>query len=428
VVVESEPGTFLYLSALLGGAVRDAATGRRLGSLREIACRTEPPFPRAARLFWRRGLLGGFTEAPWAAVREVGPAGVRLDPSAAAPIPGRPEAADGELLLECDVLDQQVVDTDGAKVVRVNDVHLFLHGLDLYLAHVDIGTRGLLRRLGWERPVVRGVQLLADVRMKESLVSWKHLHLLPAGVEDPHRATSVRLDVAQGSLADLHPAEVADLLEALDARTRDRFFGALPMEAAADALAEAEPGVAQEILGSVEEAKAAHLLEAMDPGEAADVVRDMPRPEAEVLLDAMEPGAADTVRSILTFPEETAGALMTTAFLAADPSWTALRGLQEARRRAPEAEVFNYLFALSPDGVLLGIVSLKEILQAPPRVPIRRMMTTKFVSVGPATPRAEVERIFAKYGLRALPVLDGDGRMLGAIRFRKILEGMARRP
>ena len=277
-VVGTEQGTFLYLSTLLGGPVRDASTGRRVGSLREIACRTDTRYPQAARLFWRRGLLGGLLECPWSSVREVGPRGILVDPSGAAAVEGRPEALNGEILLECDVLDQQVVDTDGAKVVRVNDVHLFAHGTDLYLAHVDIGTRGLLRRLGYERVVVNGVRLLADIRLRENLVAWKHLHLLPSGVEDPHKATSVKLSVSQGRLADLHPAEVADLLEDLDVRTRGKVFEALPMEAAAGALAEARPEVAQEILGSVEEGRAAEILGAMDPGEAAGV---LPGPAGE---------------------------------------------------------------------------------------------------------------------------------------------------
>lgn len=426
-MVGSEQGTFLYFSALLGGAVRDASTGRRLGSLREIAFRTDTPYPQAVRLFWRRGLLGGFVEAPWSAVKEVGPRGVRLDPSSAGPVAGRPEARNGELLLECDVLDQQVVDTDGAKVVRVNDVHLFLLNSDLYLAHVDIGTRGLLRRLGYERVVVHGVRLLTDVRMKENLVAWKHLHLLPSGVEDPHKAATVKLTVSHGRLAELHPAEVADLLEELDPRTRDRVFGALPMGAAADALAEARPEVAQEILGSVEEGKAADLLEAMDPGEAAGVFRDMPKPEADVLLDAMEPEAAETVRALLTHPEETAGGIMSTNYLVADPGWTALHALQEVRRAAAATEVFTYLYVLSPEGVLLGVVSLKQLFQAPPRVPIGKILTAKLVTVRPRTPRAEVQRLFAKYGFRNLPVVDADGRMQGVVRLRRVLELLERR-
>jgi magnesium transporter len=422
VVVESEAGTFLFFSTLLGGAVRDDSTGRSLGSLREIACRTDTPYPQAARLFWRRGLFGAFSEASWSAVRAVGPEGIRIDAAGTTAIPARPQAHAGEVLLECDVLDQQVVDTDGAKVVRINDVHLFVHGTDAYLAHVDIGTRGLLRRLGYEKIVAEGVRLLLDVRLKEHLVAWKHLHLLPSGVGDPHQAAMVKLNVSQGRISDLHPAEVADLLEELDARTRNRVFDALPTEAAADALAEARPRVAQEILGAVEEGKAADILEAMDPGEAADVVRDMPGPEAELLLGAMEPGAAETVRALLSHPEETAGGLMTTKFLVADAGWTALHALQEVRRNSADSEVFTYLYVVSSERVLLGVVTLKQLFQTPPRVAIGKVMSTKLVTVHPWTPRRLVERIFAKYGFRNVPVVDRIGRIQGVVRFRRILE------
>lgn len=427
-VVETEKGTFLYFSTLLGRAVRDDSTGRSLGALREIACRTDTAYPQAARLFWRRGFFGSYAEAPWSSVRAVGPAGIRIDASGASAIHGRPAARSGEVLLECDVLDQQVVDTDGAKVVRINDVHLFLHGTDAYLAHVDIGTRGLLRRLGYERIVAGGVRLLMDVKMKEHLVAWKHLHLLPSGVEDPHQAAMVKLNVSQSRISDLHPAEVADLLEELDARTRDRVFDALPTEAAADALAEARPGVAQEILGAVEEGKAADILEAMDPGEAADVVRDMPGPDAETLLEAMEPEAAETVRALLSHPEESAGGLMTTNYLVADGGWTALHALQEVRRHSADAEVFTYLFVISSEGVLLGVVSLKQLFQAPPRVAIGKVMSTKLVTVHPWTPRKQVERLFGKYGFRNVPVVDRAGRMQGVVRFRRILELLEHRP
>lgn len=427
-VVETEKGTFLYFSTLLGRAVRDDSTGRSLGALREIACRTDTAYPQAARLFWRKGLFGAYSESPWSAVRAVGPGGIRIDASGVAPVPARPEARSGEVLLECDVLDQQVVDTDGAKVVRINDVHLFLHGTDAYLAHVDIGTRGLLRRLGYEKVVAEGVRLLTDVKMKEHLVAWKHLHLLPSGVGDPHQAAMVKLNVSQGRISDLHPAEVADLLEDLDARTRERVFDSLPTEAAAGALAEARPGVAQEILGAVEEGKAADILEAMDPGEAADVVRDMPGPDAEMLLEAMEPEAAETVRALLSHPEESAGGLMTTNYLVADPAWTAVHALQEVRAHSARAEVFTYVFVLNAEGILLGVVSLKQIFQAPPRVPIGKLMTTKIVTLHPATRREEVERIFAKYGFRSVPVVDADGRMQGVVRFRRVLEQLERRP
>ena len=423
---ETEQGSFLFFSGLLGGPVRDASTGRRLGVLREMACRTDTRYPQAVRLFYRTGLLGAFSEVPWSAVHEVTTGEIRVDPAEAARIEGRPEAKAGELLLECDVLDQQVVDTDGAKVVRVNDVHLFLLGTDLYLAHVDIGTRGLFRRLGYERLVVGGVRLLTDVRMQENLVAWKHLHLLPAGVEDPHRGTAVKLNVSQGRLADLHPADVADLLEDLDVRTREKVFQALPMEAAADALEEAKPEVAQEILGAMGEEKAADILEAMDPGEAADLVREMAGPEAEALLGAMDPDKAETVRALVTHSEQSAGGLMTTRYLSAHPAWTALRTLQEVRRHSAEMEVFSYLYVVSPEGVLLGVVSLKELFVAKPRVAIGKLLTTKVVSVPVTASHAGIERVFAKYGFRAIPVVDAEGRMQGVIRFRKILEATGR--
>ncbi len=200
------------------------------------------------------------------------------------------------------------------------------------------------------------------------------------------------------------------------------------MEAAAGALEEAEPGVAQEILGAMGEEKAAGILEAMDPGEAADLVRDMPKPEAEALLDAMDPEAAETVRALVTHSEESAGGLMTTRYLAARPEWTALRALQEVRRHSAEMEVFSYLYVVSPEGVLLGVVSLKELFVARPRIAIGKLLTTKVVSVPVTASHPEIERVFAKYGFRAIPVVDDEGRMQGVIRFRKILEATRRGP
>jgi CBS domain-containing protein len=428
--VDAEPptGTFLYLSALLGRPVRDAASGRRLGALREIACAGPGPFPRATRLVARPSPFAPFIEIPWSAVRSAGEEGFTADGAAAAPLAGPPEPREGEVLVDGDVLDQQVVDTDGAMVVRVNDVQFFLHGPDLYLAHVDIGARGLLRRLGFEGLVDRVLRLLADVRLKENLVPWKHLHLLPSGVEGAVQGASVKLDVSRGRLEDLLPADVAELLGTLDVRTRERVFAGLPTRAAAEALAAADAGVAQEMLGAVGEDRAANLLEAMDPGAAAEVVRDMGRPEAEALLDAMDPEAAETVRALATHPEETAGGLMTTRYVVAEPSWTALRALQEVRARAGEIEVFQYLYVLSPEGRLLGVVSLKELFRAAPRVTLRRIQRDNAVALLVDTPRREVERVFRKYGFRAIPILDDEGRMQGVVRFRRILEGMESRP
>jgi len=123
-----------------------------------------------------------------------------------------------------------------------------------------------------------------------------------------------------------------------------------------------------------------------------------------------------------------AGGLMTTNYLVADPGWTALHALQEVRRHSADAEVFTYLFVLSPEGSLLGVVSLKQIFQAPPRVTIGKLMATKLVTFFPWTRREDVERIFAKYGFRSVPVVDEDGRMQGVVRFRRILELLGRRP
>jgi len=414
---------FIYLSLLLGKKIRDEKTGRLLGRFHEAAAEVVNIYPRIGRIFIRTKSLpwSNFQMVPWEAVRKFDLEGIIIDGGALQPIAG-PTAASGEILLRDEVLDQQIVDVGGAKVVRVNDVHLLKADGQIIVAHVDVGTLGLVRRLGFERAFSRTVEWLFGYQMKERLVGWKHVQLIPEPEESPHRGMKLSLE---GHLAELHPADLADIMEELDPRTREAVFKSLPLEAAADALEETEMEVQKGLIEAFTDEEAADIIEQMPEDAAADILGDLSKFHAEEILDEMEAEKAEKVRKLLVHADETAGGLMSTAIFRIRDERTAGDAIGTIRNSAEELEVVYCLHSVDESGRLRGVVTLKELLQTPEDTPIEDLLTRKVISVSPEADRDEVARLFTKYGFRSIPVVNDKGVLMGAIRFRAIVSAIA---
>jgi Mg/Co/Ni transporter MgtE len=235
----------------------------------------------------------------------------------------------------------------------------------------------------------------------------------------------LRLRLSQARLSRLHPADLADILEDLDPTARARVFQALGTELAADILEEAEPKVQVALIKDLPDEEASDILEEMSADEAADVLQGLDKKRAETLLQEMEQEQASQVRCLLDHDKETAGGLMTSDFLGMLPQETAGRALEVLRVETPELDVVYYVYVEDQDGRLLGVVSLRELLTAEPGARLDSLMTTRLVAVDLDEEPDEVAELFAKYGFRALPVLDKQGRLHGVIRFKALLEAVA---
>jgi CBS domain-containing protein/sporulation protein YlmC with PRC-barrel domain len=337
---------------------------------------------------------------------------VRLRSAAAdlAPVALRPD----EMRLAKNVLDKRVVDTARKKVVRVNDIELEEREGRLHVTGVEGGLRGLLRHLKSERLAER-LAALVGADLPREVVPWEVLDPLETEL------TRAKRQAVYTKLAKLHPADIADIMEELNPSERGAVLAALDEATAAEAITEAEPEVQASVVQMMEPEKAADILEEMEPDEAADILHDLPEAKAEELLETMEPEEAQEVEELLEHEEDTAGGLMTTEHVAFAPTLTVAEAIRRIREEAREAETIYYLYVTDPQEKLLGVLSLRELILADPGQRLEQIMHPEVISVRPETGLREVAELQTKYNLLALPVVGGEGEILGIITVDDVL-------
>jgi magnesium transporter len=405
---------FFYLSRMLSRPVvsRD---GERVGRLVDLGCAGDEAFPRVATYYVRPGLLSPVTLAvPAPAFADVPSETLRL----AVPTEGlqaSPRRLAEEILLRREILDKQIVDTDGARVVRVNDVHLLrARGSEVRVVHVDIGFRGIVRRLGWERAldrVLRPVGLKARLFAEERLLSWRYVVPLRSG----SLSQDLRLNVTQRQLAQLHPAELAEIMEELDRFEGPAMLNALDVPKAAQTLAELSPELQRLLLEALDIRRTSALLSSMAPDEAADILEALPERLRERLVRALPAADAATVTDLLRHERDSAGSVMNPEVFTASEGTTVAQAC-ECLRTGPEELVRGYsIMVVDDEGRLRGVVSLLELVRADGSSPVENVMDADPVAVRPGDPMGDVAELFDRFNLLSLPVVGTDGKLQGVI-------------
>ena len=315
-----------------------------------------------------------------------------------------------ELPLLDRVLDQQIVDTEGRRLVRVNDLQIARAGEQFVLTGVDVSGTGLLRRLGLEK-VGRSIGNAFNRPPKSVVIPWEFV----ASIEhdDP-----LRLSVSQNRLVKMPPADIAAIVDELDRHTSTAFLEGFDNEALADTLEESSSEMQMTILSNMAPERAADILEEMDPDEAADLLADLPNGTSQALLELMEQDEALEVRTLLTYPEDAAGGIMTTEFAYVPEDLTVGEALDFLRQSedAQDDEVMYYVHILDHNQQLKGIVTLRDLVMADPNSNLRQWVEAEEISVEPLTPQKEVAYLIAKYDLRSIPVIDPENQaMLGIV-------------
>lgn len=405
----------IYLSRLINAPIVDAE-GVRLGVLGDIAVDMREHLPRVTGL-WLRGDRSKLALIPWESVAELrdGEVHLRVARRFLQPRPLQPE----ELLL-AGVLDTQVVDTDGLKVVRVNDLHLMTTNAEVRLIAADVGTLGLLRRLNLDRPLLSLAQTFHRP-LQDRVIPWK----MVAAFGGP--MTPVKLSVSRERLREIHPADMGELMEDLDRDERVEVMTALGHEAAAEALAEADSEVQADVMKSLPSELAADILDEMSPDEATDVLADLPADRAEELIGLMEAEEAADVKELLKYPEGTAGSVMTTEFIALPEGLTAEQTLGRLRELASEAEHISYFYVVDAQRRLVGVLPLRALIVARPDQPIAEIMAREVVSISVNDDLETVAAALTKYDLLALPALDDSGRLVGMVTVDDIMSIVLRK-
>lgn len=320
-----------------------------------------------------------------------------------------------ELLLRRDILDKQIVDTSGARVIRVNDLKLAKVEQDIRLIAADVGFRGLIRRLR-VLPAVTFVFGLFRKEVPDTLIGWDHVEQLKTG-----RARGM-ITVPKKHVSEMHPADIANIISQVHSDEKTAIFASLSEKTAAEALHELEPRIQALLLLTVDTKKALGVLEKMPLDEAADVLGDLPSEKKEELLRLMKPRRTTALRKLLTHPDETAGGLMTTEYVVMPKSFTAQQTIEKMRELAPEAETIYYIYVINDKEKVAGVLSLRELIIAPPATSISDIMHKELITVEPEMDQRKVAEIISKYNLLAVPVTDKENRILGIVTVDDVID------
>jgi CBS domain-containing protein/sporulation protein YlmC with PRC-barrel domain len=387
--------------------------GTEVGTLKDLAVVPHGQFPAVQWAILATG--DGERIIKWSDLaQEIGHLRMRTRKDGMVDVTLPPEA----LRLSRDLLDKQIVDTHGAKVVRVNDLQLSDVDGQLRLVGADVGLRGLLRRIGAEN-LAEKVFRLGGRKLPRGIIPWHLVEPLDAA-----SGANVRVAVPRSKLALLHPADIADIVEEMAADERRAVFEQLDVETAAEALSEVEPEMQAAIVSDLDQERAADILEEMAPDEAADLLQDLSEERREELVELMEKDEAQDVEELLTYDEDSAGGIMTTDLISIPAEFTTQQAIERLRELQPDPQLTYYLYVVDSQGRLDGVISLRDLVVAKPEAKLSEVMDPHVLKVDAMTPKEEVAALIAKYDLLALPVVDARRKLLGTVTVDDVVEIM----
>ena len=413
---QAKESILVHLSQLLGSAILDAA-GHSLGHVREAAVTPGVRASLVTELIWgRKGELfavapGGLEHLPNGALRLRGDANPR-------PF----NLGEPLLLLDRDLMDQQIIDVHGRKVVRVNDVSLLWlpheAGGELRALEVEVGTRGAMRRLLKGFASKRAIEKLTG-KIPSKSIPWDFVDLIEV---DPARR--VRLKISHERLEKFHPSDLADILEDLAPVQREAIFNSLDEEVAAEALEEVEPKLQRQLLESIDSERAADIMEEMDPSAAADLLGELRKERSEEILEEMQPEEREEVKELLEFSEHSAAGRMTTNYVAVPSDSTVAQAVEALRNFDDDPETVTEIYLVNDEGVLLGVVPLARLLLALPESKVAVLSESRFVSCPSGMHDKQVAELFDRYNLYALPVVEEHNKLVGVVNVDQVIAFM----
>lgn len=401
-----------YLSEIVGREVVDNKSAF-LGRLQDVLIVTSEreTYPRVVALAVSNRDPEHPHLLPWGGTEDLAGARIKLQK----PSPNPYAVTGNEIWLARDVLDKQVIDINDHRIVRVNDLELGKFGTNYCLINVDIGGRGLLRRLGWEDAADRVARTLRRT-LPAREIAWREMSFLPGG--------SLRINVSRQQLDNLHPADIAEILEDAGPAVAAELIRPLADEKVADTLEELDPEFQAEVLEKFSDERAADIVEEMQPDEAADLLKEMDEERREDILNLMEKEEKAEVEELLVHEADSAGGLMNTRYVAVPPGLTAGEALSRLRGTAAarEAETIYYVYVIDADETLRGVVSLSDLVLADPAAQVDDIMHRHPVTVLTTAPREDVLELISRYDLLAVPVVDLAGRLQGIVTADDALE------
>jgi magnesium transporter len=417
--MEPRTTTRVSLTALLGTPVTDAH-GHLRGKLKDIAVATGPDAGKVAGLVLKTKT--GLALVPSQEVMET-PAGTLELRSTDALTPLKDEG--NFLFLQQDLVDRQIIDIHGRKVVRVNDVDLEWLGRGganlLRVAEVEVGLRGAFRR------VFKGVlprTRLESISRKIGArgIPWQFVDVIEV---DPARRVKLRIEHER--LAEMHPSDLAEILEDLAPAEREAVFTSLDEEVAAEALEEVEPKLQKALLEKLDDERIADIVEEMDPGAAADLLAELPQDQSEAILEEMQPEERQEVEDLLEFDDDTAAGYMTTDFVYVGADATVAQAVQALRSFDGDPESVTDVFLLDDKRVLRGSVSLARLVMSQPDARLIVLSEPRVLSCPADMKQNDLAEMFDKYNLHSLPVIDKQDRIVGVVQAEQVISFLRER-
>jgi magnesium transporter len=391
-----------FFSQIAGRPVLDAR-GDSQGKIADLVVSADTDYPVIKAVAVRGGRRNETILVPWEQVLNFDST-VVLRSGRDQITPYEPTA--NEIYVGGQILDRQIVDVEGRKVVRVNDLQLARTNGHYRLIGVDISGQALLRRLG-----IQQIAGKLGIRPRENFIAWEDVD--PLGSEP----NGLKLRVSHNNLARLHPADLAEIVDQLSVHEGVALFEGMDDETAAEALEEVAPERQLSLLEGMESEKAADILEEMDPSVAADVLGEMSDEKANELLALMEQEESADVKELLSYREDSAGGIMTTDYVAVPETWTAAQIMDHLRAIAHDVDVIHYVFVVTDlaTELLTGVITLRDLIVAPPNAPASDFMEREIVTLQLDDDEDEAARLIAKYNLLAAPVVDENGGLKGIV-------------
>jgi CBS domain-containing protein/sporulation protein YlmC with PRC-barrel domain len=401
-----------FLSEILG--VKVTVAGKRIGKLNDLIIKENGSLPVVTHLVVGRP-FGESAVIPWNSVGKVSTKEVVLTVDSIVPFTGEPE--DSAVLLKDHILDKKAIDMDGREMEVVYDVKLVLRNNKLYVSEVDLSRYGLLRRMGLTG-LANYIYSLAE-RIREQTISWTYIQPLPEDIGSFRG--NVQFKVLKEKLADLHPVDLADILEEMDPDQRVEFFEDLDPEHASDTLEEIDPSVQRDLVESLKVEKVAQLVDQMTTGQAADVLSILSASEANEILKLLDPENAQKIRAIMEHHEENILDFATQDYVAFLPDYTVEKAQDEYRTAARGKDVVMYIYVIDKENQLLGVIDIKELLQAEGNALLKDIMVDNYHNLESNSTLKEAYEMFARYDYRAIPITDDHDKMLGVVTYRDVV-------
>jgi predicted transcriptional regulator/sporulation protein YlmC with PRC-barrel domain len=321
------------------------------------------------------------------------------------------------------VLDKQIVDTHGKKVVRVNDIQFIRAGKDLRVTHAEVGLRSFVRRLSLERPldfIVKTLKPNAKYLSNDSTINWKFVHAIP----NRNVQKSVRLNLTNEDLRNLHPADIADILEDLDSHGREMIFSNLDPKLAAETLSEVDEELQASLLENENPEKAAEIIENMDTDDAADLLNELDEDKADEIISNIDDlEMQEEIQELLEHDEDTAGGLMTSEIFEVTADSSKAEILQLIKQRYEEVASFYDIYVINENRALIGTLSLQEMLIHSDDALVKDMMNESDIKCMFVDMHwKEVAQFMNKYNMITCPIVSRENELLGMISVDDILD------